>query len=118
MLVNMVRGLKSVNVQTMELMSVLSASKTEIFWKVRWQSSWPFLFAALKVTAPASVIGAIIGEWIGSSYGLGSLILEATYNFRSPLLYAAIFTCSALAIILTALVTAVEKRVMRWSPST
>ena len=115
MLVNMVRGLKSVTPQMMELMTVLSASRSEIFWKVRWQSSWPFLFAALKVTAPASVIGAVVGEWIGSSYGLGALILAATYNFRSALLYAAIVSCSALALIMTGLVSMLERRVMRWN---
>jgi NitT/TauT family transport system permease protein len=114
MLVNMVRGLKAVNPQAMELMQIISANRREIFFKLRLPSSLPFLFAALKVTAPACIIGAIVGEWIGSSVGLGALILEATFNFRSPLLYATIFLSSGLAIALFAIVGVVERRVIHW----
>jgi NitT/TauT family transport system permease protein len=113
-LVNMVRGLKAVNPQAMELMQIISANRREIFFKLRLPSSLPFLFAALKVTAPACIIGAIVGEWIGSSVGLGALILEATFNFRSPLLYATIFLSSGLAIALFAIVGVVERRVIHW----
>ena len=55
----------------------------------------PFLFAALKIASTTCVIGAIVGEWIGSNYGLGSLIIEATYNFRAPLLYATVILAPA-----------------------
>src|SRR5690606_24121334 len=72
-LVNMVRGLKAVHPATLDLMRVLSASRSEIFWKVRLQSSLPFLFAALKIASTTCVIGAIVAEWIGSSFGLGAL---------------------------------------------
>ena len=89
-LVNMVRGLKAVSPQMLELMRVLSASNREVLFKIRLQSSLPFLFAALKIASTTCVIGAIVGEWIGSNYGLGSLIIEATYNFRAPLLYATV----------------------------
>lgn len=117
-LVNMVRGLKAVNPQMLELMRVLSASKSEIFWKVRIQSSLPFLFAALKIASTTSVIGAIVGEWIGSSFGLGALIIEATYNFRSPLLYATVFLGAGLAVAMFSIVSAVEGYVIRWKAPT
>ncbi len=113
-LVNMVRGLKAVNPATLDLMRVLSASNSEIFWKVRLQSSLPFLFAALKIASTTCVIGAIVAEWIGSNFGLGALIIEATYNFRSPLLYATVFTAALLAVCLFALVSIAEKRLIRW----
>ena len=113
-LVNMVRGLKAVNPATLDLMRVLSATNSEIFWKVRLQSSLPFLFAALKITNTTCVIGAIVAEWIGSNFGLGALIIEATYNFRSPLLYATVFTAALLAVCLFALVSFAEKRLIRW----
>src|SRR5690606_30126812 len=99
-LVNMVRGLKAVHPATLDLMRVLSASRSEIFWKVRLQSSLPCLFAALKIASTTGVIGAIVAEWIGSSFGLGALIIEATYNFRAPLLYATVFTAALLAVCL------------------
>ncbi|MEX0957535.1 MAG: ABC transporter permease [Rhizobiaceae bacterium] len=116
-LVNMVRGLKAVTPATLDLMRVLSASPSEIFWKVRIQSSLPFLFAALKIASTTCVIGAIVAEWIGSSFGLGALIIEATYNFRSPLLYATVFTAALLAVTLFSLVSVVESRLIRWKTS-
>lgn len=116
-LVNMVRGLKAVTPATLDLMRVLSASQSEIFWKVRIQSSLPFLFAALKIASTTCVIGAIVAEWIGSNYGLGALIIEATYNFRSPLLYATVFTAALLAVLLFTLVSIAETRLIRWKTS-
>ncbi len=113
-LVNMVRGLKAVPPATLDLMRVLSATNAEVFWKVRLQSSLPFLFAALKIASTTCVIGAIVAEWIGSNFGLGALIIEATYNFRSPLLYATVFTAALLAVTLFSLVTFAESRLIRW----
>ena len=115
-LVNMVRGLKAVSPQMLELMRVLSASGQEVLFKVRLQSSLPFLFAALKIASTTCVIGAIVGEWIGSNYGLGSLIIEATYNFRAPLLYATVILGAGMAVAAFAIVTLVERRVLRWKP--
>lgn len=115
-LVNMVRGLKAVNPQMLELMSILSATKTETLFRVRVKCALPFLFAALKIASTTCVIGAIVGEWIGSNYGLGSLIIEATYNFRSPLLYATVVLSSLMAVTAFTIVSFVERRVIRWQP--
>ena len=115
-LVNMVRGLKSVSPQMLELMRVLSASEAEVLWKIRLQSSLPFLFAALKIASTTCVIGAIVGEWIGSNYGLGSLIIEATYNFRAPLLYATVILGAGMAVAAFTTTTIVERRVLKWKP--
>lgn len=113
-LVNMVRGLQSVSPQTLELARILSASKSEVFWKIRLPSSLPFLFSALKIAATTCVIGAIVGEWIGANVGLGALIIESTFNFRSPLLYATVFLSSGLSVLLFASVTIAEKLIVRW----
>ena len=115
-LVNMVRGLKAVSPQMLELMRVLSASGREVLFKVRLQSSLPFLFAALKIASTTCVIGAIVGEWIGSNYGLGALILEATYNYRAPLLYATVILGAGMAVTAFAIVTLVERQVLKWKP--
>jgi NitT/TauT family transport system permease protein len=113
-LVNMVRGLKAVSPQELELMRMLSASKSEIFWKLRVYRSLPYLFAALKIAATSCVIGAIVGEWIGSNRGLGALIIDATFNYRSALLYATIFLSSGLAVALFALVGLLERLTIKW----
>ena len=115
-LVNMVRGLKAVSPQMLELMRVLSASDREILWKIRLQSSLPFLFAALRIASTTCVIGAIVGEWIGSNYGLGSLIIEATYNFRAPLLYATVILGAGLAVAFFVTTSLIERQVLKWKP--
>lgn len=114
-LVNMVRGLESVDPQQLELLRVLSASRSEVFWKVRLFASLPYLFSSLKIAATASVLGAIVAEWIGSSVGLGYLIIQATYNFTTPLLFATLVVASGIAVAFFTLVGVVERFVVRWN---
>lgn len=113
-LVNLSRGLESHTANEMELMRVMSASPWEILLRLRLPRSLPFLFSALRITSASCVIGAIVGEWIGSTSGIGALIIQATFNYRSSLLYAAIVLSSGVALTLFSLVVATEKRVVRW----
>ena len=113
-LVNMVRGLESVNPQAMELMRVLSASKTEIFFKLRLQNSLPYLFSALKIAASTAVIGAIVGEWIGSTVGIGALIIQSMYAFDSAMLYATVIVGSAFSVLFFLTITLIERFAVRW----
>lgn len=113
-LVNMVRGFNSVDPQAIELLRVLSASRAEIFWKVRFYSSLPYLFSSLKIAATSSVIGAIVAEWIGANQGLGALIIDATFNFRTALLYSTMVVASLLALAFFFLIGFIEKRVVTW----
>jgi NitT/TauT family transport system permease protein len=115
-LVNMVRGLESVNPQAMELMRVLSASKTEVFFKLRLLNSLPYLFSALKIAASTAVIGAIVGEWIGSTVGIGALIIQAMYAFDSALLYATVVVGSSFSVLFFLTITLIERLVVRWQP--
>jgi NitT/TauT family transport system permease protein len=71
----------------------------------------------LKIASTTSVIGAIVGEWIGSNYGLGSLIIEATYNFRPPLLYATVILAALMAVTAFGITSFVERRVLTWKSS-
>jgi NitT/TauT family transport system permease protein len=113
-LVNMVRGLEAVDRQSLELLRVLSASRREVFWKVRTFASLPYLFSSLKISATSSVIGAIVAEWIGSQVGLGYLIIQATYNFNTPLLYATMAVASIMAVVFFALIGLVERLIVTW----
>lgn len=115
-LVNSVRGLEAVNPQAMELMRVLSASKREIFFKLRVFSALPYLFSALRISASMAVIGAVVGEWIGATQGIGAMIIQATYNFDSPLLYAAITMSACLSGCFFLAIVALERIVIRWQP--
>jgi NitT/TauT family transport system permease protein len=114
-LVNMTRGLRAVSAQQMELMRILSASSSEIFFKLRLKSSLPYLFSALKIAAATSVIGAIVGEWIGATTGIGALIIQATYNFDSALLYATIVVGSVFSAAFFGLISWLERYFLKWS---
>lgn len=115
-LVNMVRGLNAANPQAVELMRVLSASKTEVFFKLRLFSSLPYLFSALRIAASMSVIGAVVGEWIGATQGIGALIIQATYNFDSALLYSAIVMSACLSGAFFLVIALLERWIVRWQP--
>ena len=115
-LVNMVRGLEAVSPQAMELMHVLSATKREIFWRLRVPASVPYLFSALKIAASTATVGAIVGEWIGSQEGIGALIIQATYNFDSALLYATVVTGSVFSVAFFLLIRLIERLCVRWAP--
>jgi NitT/TauT family transport system permease protein len=116
-LVNVVRGLESVNPQALELLRVLSASKREVFWKLRIYNSLPYLFSALKIAASTAVIGAIVGEWIGSNEGIGALIIQATYAFDTPLLYATIIVGSTFSAGFFLFISAIERLAIQWDTS-
>jgi NitT/TauT family transport system permease protein len=113
-LVNMVRGLESVSPQSMELMHVLSATKWEVFFKLRVPTSLPYLFSALRIAASTATIGAIVGEWIGSQVGIGALIIQATYNFDSALLYATVLCGSGFSVVFFQVIRLIERKVVRW----
>lgn len=113
-LVNMVEGLESADPQAMELMHVLSASRSEVFRYVRWPSSLPYLFSAMRIASTSSVLGALVAEWIGTNKGLGYLIVLTTYDFRTALLYAAMVVTSAVALAFFFLVSILESLLVRW----
>jgi len=117
-LVNMVRGLESVSAQSMELMHVLSATPREVFFRLRVPTSLPFLFSALRIAASTATVGAIVGEWIGSQVGIGALIIQATYNFDSALLYATVLCGSCFSVAFFQIIRLIERLVLRWDAPT
>ncbi len=117
-LVNMVDGLRAVDPQAVELMHVLSASRWEVFRYLRWPTSLPYLFSALRISSTTSLIGAVIAEWISTNAGLGYLILAATYDYRTPLLYATMAVASAIALTLFGTVTVIERYAVSWRKTT
>lgn len=113
-LVNTVRGLESVDTQALELMRVLSATPREVLFRVRVFASLPYVFSALKIAATSAVIGAVVAEWIGADSGLGNMIVQATYNYRTAELYAAMVVTSLFASACFAVVGLAERLTVRW----
>ena len=101
----------------MEYFESLGVSKWEILIKIRIPYSLPYVFAALKVAIPLSIIGAVIGEWFGSSKGLGNLIMVSHGNLDTETLFACIFLLAMLGVIATSVVAVVERLFIFWHPS-
>lgn len=113
--VNTTRGLLSVDPLALDLMRSLSASQRQIFLKLRFPNAVPYLFAALKMCVTLSVIGAVVGEFVGSSAGLGHLVRLANTEMATDLIFAALITLGAMGTLLFVIVDAVEKSVLkRW----
>ena len=113
-LVNTVVGLRSVSPPTLLYMQSLAASEMQILWLLRIPSSITYIFAALKVAIPLSIIGAVIAEWFGSSHGLGSLIMVSHGNLDMNTLFAAIIFLAVIGIGLTFILGRMEHHVVRW----
>ena len=112
--VNMVDGLKSTDPDVVNLMRTLGARRWQIFMKVQIPSATPFLFSGMRVAIAVSVIGAVIGEWVGSSEGLGYLMIRSKPQFLTERVFAAIAILSAMGIALFLLVGVVERMAVPW----
>ena len=108
-------GMRATSAGLLELARSLRASPLQVFLKVQFPSALPFIFAGSKVAVTLAVIGAVIGEFVGSVGGLGNLLLTANSQLDSPLAWAALVWLSLLGILLFAAVVAAERIVMPWS---
>lgn len=118
-LINMSIGLRTVPAPVLQFYTTIKASRAEMLWHVRIPSALPYLFAALKIVFPLSIVGAVVAEMAapGSAEGLGTIISTASSNSRLPVVYASIFVLALLGSALLAIVTAVERRVLHWHES-
>jgi NitT/TauT family transport system permease protein len=117
--INALRGLQSVDPRALELMSSYAASRWRTLWKLRVPASLPYLFAAFKISATASVVGAIIGELPASIQdGLGGAILNFNqYYLSSPTsLWATNIVAALLGISFFLLVVLAERLVVKQAP--
>lgn len=97
-LVNILRGIKSLDIELFWLFKVYSANRLQTIKKLILPNILPYLFAALKTSSSLAVVGALVGEFIGSNKGLGFLIMSNYYNMNTPLVFAAITTSSIFGI--------------------
>ena len=112
--VNMADGLRSVDPDAVALMRTLGANRWQIFSKVQVPTSLPYLFSGVRIAVAVSVIGAVIGEWVGSSEGLGYLMIRSKPQFLTERVFAAIAILSAVGVGLFALVGIVERLALPW----
>jgi len=92
----------------------MGADERQMFMKLKLPAVLPFFFSALKMAVPLSVIGAAIGEWLGAQSGLGYFSRRMMTQLDGAGVFAPILLLSVAAMLLTAVVTFLERRLVTW----
>lgn len=116
-IINGTKGLKAIDENMLDLFRSLSATSWQIFVKLRLPNSLPFLFPALKTSAALSVIGAIVGEFVGANKGIGYIILVSTYHMETVTMFTGIIMSAAAGMLFFWVVRLIEKKVVFWQKS-
>jgi NitT/TauT family transport system permease protein len=117
LLVNAMTGFRDVNPGALQFLRSLNASPWQVFWKLRAVSALPYLLAALKISYPLALIGAVVGEWFTGNDGLGVVIFRAHANLDTPTLFAATAVLAVTGITINILLSLAERRLLYWHPS-
>ncbi len=113
-LISTIVGLRSVEPNLRDLMRSLQASRWQMFYLLEVPAALPVLLGGLKISVTLSVIGAVVGEFVGANQGLGFLINQAKGLFNTPLVFVAILTLVMITLTLYGLVALLEARLLRW----
>lgn len=113
-LVNTVVGLRAVPRPFYDLLHSLRARRAQVLRMLELPAALPVLLGGLRIGATLSVIGAVVGELVGSDHGLGFLVNVGRGQYDTALVFVAVFTLIALALVLYGLVTALEKSLLKW----
>lgn len=112
LLVGVVQGFKAVDRNVSELFHILAASRWQRLRKLAFPSALPYLFSALKIAAPLSVLGALIAEWVSADRGLGIMMIYALFSFDVPLAWLTILAVCFVATLAYGLVALAERIVL------
>jgi NitT/TauT family transport system permease protein len=108
--IGMVKGLTSPDPIQLDLMRTWSANKFQVFWKLRWPSSIPFLFTSLKVSVTISLVGAIVAELpTGAQAGIGARLLTGSYYGQTVQIWAALLAAAIIATVLIAIIDLISR---------
>lgn len=113
-LINTVVGLREVPQDLRELMGSLKATPSQTFWKMEVPAALPVFLGGLRVGATLSVIGAVVGEFVGADRGLGFLINVGRGQYDTALVFVAVLTLIVMAMALYSLVLLIETRLLAW----
>jgi NitT/TauT family transport system permease protein len=112
--VGMVKGLRSPEIMHLDLMRTYNASKMQVFWKLRWPASMPYLFTSMKIAVAISLVGAIVGELpTGAVAGIGARLLAGSYYGQTVQIWAALIAAALMAAILVSLIGVIATLVNR-----
>lgn len=114
MVLNTAAGLRSVEPELLDLLRALKARKWQVFLKIRLPNALPYIFVGLKLNAVFATVGAIVGEFIASTGGLGAVIIVGNTTLDTPAIFASLILISAIGLALYLLVIIAERIVMPW----
>ncbi|HUX19867.1 MAG TPA: ABC transporter permease [Spirochaetia bacterium] len=113
--INSTKGMSEVDNDLIDLVRYLHASKWQIFLKIRFPNSLPYVFTGLKISSTMCVVGAIVGEFIASDRGLGFIIINSQYTMDTPPIFSALIVVSLIGVGLFWVVQGIERLVMPWN---
>lgn len=113
-LMNVIVGIRNVPPNLRDLMRVLKANRLQIFLKLELPAALPILLTGFKTSVTLAVIGAVVGEFVNASEGLGFLVTIARSQYKTPLVFVAVFTMTALALSLYLFVSILEWFLLKW----
>jgi putative hydroxymethylpyrimidine transport system permease protein len=110
-------GLRATDPGWLELAGVMNAPRTAVLWQIRAPAALPGLASGLRAAAAAAPIGAVVGEWVGASQGLGFLMLHANARLETDLMAAALLVLVAAALVVYHGVDYALRRLLYWLPA-
>lgn len=113
--VNAVDGLRAADPELIRMMRTLDGDRWSIFTRVEFPGALPSIFSGARIAATYAAVGAVFGEWAGSSSGLGFVMLQAQPELDTARIFAAIVVLSALALALYGLVALAERILIPWN---
>lgn len=115
--VSAVQGFKSVEPDMLDLARAMEARRLQIFRMVSFPHAMPAIFAGLKVSITLAVVGAVVGEFVGSNSGLGFVLQRSIGNFELPTMFAALVILSLIGVVLFWILDVAERLVIPWHAS-
>lgn len=112
--VGLLNGLKSVDVDYINLVKAMGGTRTQIFMHVKLPTAMPHFFGALRISASYAIVGAVISEWLGGFSGLGVYMTRVKKAFAFDKMFAVIFLISIVSLLLIKLVDFLQKFCMPW----
>lgn len=116
-LVQVVLGVNSADRQLIDVLRIANASELSILRKVQIPNAMPYLFSSFRVAAPGAVVGALLGEFLGASSGLGYLITVASGQLNTSAVFLLAALSCVLGIAMFQVCVLLERRFVRWHPS-
>lgn len=116
--INTAVGLTQIDADLVDLGRVFNAPKWKVFVKIRLPNAMPYILSALKITATAAVVGAVVGEFVASQRGLGYVIITTQSSMNTPAAFAALVWISLLGLLLFGLVALMARLLVPWAADT